>query len=1328
MARTEAEARTIVNDIAAKRRDELRSALTQLRGSLEINLSVWGGPESIPVELLQNADDAFENGAADEDHGFILYRAGDNFLLVAHNGPPFTAEDVDYISSIGRPHKKPGRQSGWMDFGFKSVFRLTDCPMIFSGPFRFKFEYDRAGGQPESILIPLWVTKVPTEAEELYEKGYTVFYLPLRTDAPELAEFCQSIDFAPLSLVFLRHIRRITVETKHGLKQYNIEPVKAGIHTVIETRNGQVRSRSFRVLSRSIPIRPDVRSQDRVIRSGRGSLENTTLFLAFHLDDQGNLVSTDGQLYCFVPTNIKTGLKFDINGDFLLNAERTAIDRNLRWNDYLLGSAADLLVEAIDTFRKHRRWRYQFYEVLPTGVEAVLDIVEQAIVKRIREYCQNHPIVISHDNKWRLPSTVAILPERLQRVLEPSDINLDGYVNMRVTGIDFIKSLGVEDFRGEKEGELVEKFLLENKGHLSRRPVKWFIGFYSYLSEALFADDHELRMSRWYTLQEKIRNLPIILTETENVRPQDAIYPTKPQRVPKAIAKMLRLVHPEIVRSRGSRKILVEGLKTPDASRESIVRNLVREAEKGVSEGWSKKQCWEILRFIHSWLRKNHWNPRDLQRGLSYLRVPTSNGWLPAKDAYFEVEELKQLLPDAPLVKMDMFRTSRADWERTLRVLGVADLPKVESTKGDFTRWGANSVPPDVRPNWDVYWEWLWEKEIGSHYSTQYRRVTEIHWAPWLTKLSRLERVTRKQILKRILQGWSSYYSNFATTTYEWFYRNENRMSVSSYFSWQLRNEEWLPTTMGLMKPGPYVFPPLRQIRVLLGDLVPYMDCDEDDAKNARNFLDHIGVKAELDVEALVSALAHLASRNPPPEYWTEERLDHLKELYRALAKQIDPTYPHDFTKLPLLKANKQFADAPSLVWNDNPQIGQMFAHFDTYAWVPTMERPLVERLFSLAGVRPLSELVVCTTVGDGSWDASRWVERLRTRANFLYSLVAHHLQQEAVKDVLRFLCPEPRVVGHCDLKLKLIWDNESRVLSVPAYFERVTATLHLTEYATESDVAFAFAEGLRLRQQTEQIERILNDDPASLVKRFERWGITVVEISAKPTPEVQSGSVHTEMVTPGDHGQEPPGGMTADEVPQADVVTEQREHTVSAPGGKEQEGPAVCLPEPTVVDVTGTSPRRPHSPTTISREQAADITSRKEAEQEAMAVAIWFEREMRQREVKDVSRWKSYDLESFDPACSERVERYIEVKAHFSSRPVELTAPEKEQSQILGDYYWLYVVAKTENGYCLHAIQNPVNCNLIKFQEHHTVIWHVVGWEAVEPTFVPRGTVLYDV
>jgi len=83
-------------------------------------------------------------------------------------------------------------------------------------------------------------------------------------------------------------------------------------------------------------------------------------------------------------------------------------------------------------------------------------------------------------------------------------------------------------------------------------------------------------------------------------------------------------------------------------------------------------------------------------------------------------------------------------------------------------------------------------------------------------------------------------------------------------------------------------------------------------------------------------------------------------------------------------------------------------------------------------------------------------------------------------------------------------------------------------------------------------------------------------------------------------------------------------------------------------------------------------------------------------------------------------VDRYIEVKAHFSSWPVELTHPEKEQARVLSPNYWLYVVTRTEAGYSLHLIQDPAGTDELDLQEHFTSVWRVIGWEATPPFDAP--------
>lgn len=230
-----------------------------------------------------------------------------------------------------------------------------------------------------------------------------------------------------------------------------------------------------------------------------------------------------------------------------------------------------------------------------------------------------------------------------------------------------------------------------------------------------------------------------------------------------------------------------------------------------------------------------------------------------------------------------------------------------------------------------------WRKRVSLSEYTSYQRLKGVHWAPWLASVAKLQPERRRQLLQVILSEWNSYYRHFVQTRYEWFYYTGQHRQVSSFFHWQLRQERWLPTTHGVLSAASYVLAPLRQVRVLLGDLVPYVDCDEALARNSRAFFEDIGVKAELDRDTLISVLRYLRGRRLPGDYWTDGRLGHLKETYRLLAQQIDEGEHSEKLALPLLGEDKQFRDSSDLVWKDDPELGAVFPEFERYAWEPAL-------------------------------------------------------------------------------------------------------------------------------------------------------------------------------------------------------------------------------------------------------------------------------------------------------------------------------------------------------------------------------------------------------
>ncbi|HEX38079.1 MAG TPA: hypothetical protein ENG70_04375 [Candidatus Cloacimonetes bacterium] len=92
---------------------------------------IYNDPSHFIYEILQNAEDA--------DASEISFTLFDDRLEIKHNGKEFDFNDVDGITGIGISTKKDDINSiGKFGVGFKSVFAITQTPVIHSGAYHFE--------------------------------------------------------------------------------------------------------------------------------------------------------------------------------------------------------------------------------------------------------------------------------------------------------------------------------------------------------------------------------------------------------------------------------------------------------------------------------------------------------------------------------------------------------------------------------------------------------------------------------------------------------------------------------------------------------------------------------------------------------------------------------------------------------------------------------------------------------------------------------------------------------------------------------------------------------------------------------------------------------------------------------------------------------------------------------------------------------------------------------------------------------------------------------------------------------------------------------------
>ena len=195
------------------RREKLEKDSPDLRAALKLLAEELNTKEThFILELLQNAED---NEYVGEPELSLRFEAGDptntpsadGCLVVLNNEVGFQLEHVRSLSSVGQSTKKDKSQGyiGEKGIGFKSVFRVTDSPHIFSNGFQFRFQIPTES-QGFGYILPHWVEDVPPVVTE----GFTAILLPLQPGKGDLIAR-QLSKIAPETILFLRKLKRLAV-------------------------------------------------------------------------------------------------------------------------------------------------------------------------------------------------------------------------------------------------------------------------------------------------------------------------------------------------------------------------------------------------------------------------------------------------------------------------------------------------------------------------------------------------------------------------------------------------------------------------------------------------------------------------------------------------------------------------------------------------------------------------------------------------------------------------------------------------------------------------------------------------------------------------------------------------------------------------------------------------------------------------------------------------------------------------------------------------------------------------------------------------------------
>ncbi|KAJ9182462.1 hypothetical protein P3X46_006457 [Hevea brasiliensis] len=298
------------------------------------------------LELVQNADDNIYPECVEPTLTFILQESG---VIVLNNERGFSAQNIRALCDVGNSTKK-GSGTGYIGqkgIGFKSVFRVTDAPEIHSNGFHIKF--DVSEGQIGFVLptvvppcnVDLFSRLVFGETGQMDKKCWnTCIVLPFRSQLSEGTAMKIFSDLHPSLLLFLHRLQCIMFRNvvNDSLVVMRKEVLQDGI---IKVSCGKDKMTWL------------VASQKLQARAGRPKVQTTEIAIAFTLEESDNgdyHPRLDQQpVFSFLPLRTY-GLKFILQGDFVLPSSREEVDKNDPWNEWLLTKFPGLFVNAERSF------------------------------------------------------------------------------------------------------------------------------------------------------------------------------------------------------------------------------------------------------------------------------------------------------------------------------------------------------------------------------------------------------------------------------------------------------------------------------------------------------------------------------------------------------------------------------------------------------------------------------------------------------------------------------------------------------------------------------------------------------------------------------------------------------------------------------------------------------------------------------------------------------------------------------------------------------------------------------------------------------------------
>ena len=481
----------IRNDFQATKRvkDSLNNSVQTLAADL------YNKHTHFIFELIQNAED----NAYDEPSPSLSFRltkidptgseGADGALIIQNNETGFCHENVDALCAVGKTTKQKAHgYIGEKGIGFKSVFRVTENPHIFSNGYHFCLpERDEETGL--GYIVPQWVDSPPEELN----LSQTHIILPLTKGEFGYDKIEKMLmEIKPETILFLSKLQEIRIETDTGTDLAILK--NADEFPKIKVRvDGRRQGSSFLNLDEFefLVCTKTFHKPVEIHHEKREGINERDVSIAFPMDENP---TGSGKIFAYLPVS-DTNFPFLINADFILTSSREGIQQDERWNRWLMNRVADVVAsELLSLLKEEQLLTVPFLEALARSLKnfaADERNLFYPITRRVRQTLRTQEFLPANDGTFvsaknaMLADNVGLLgllnPEQLSSLFQQQNTmkwlsseitarrtqNLWGYLRhqLSVTEVD---------------PEMFASRL--NTSFLEQQTDEWFIEFYKFLS------------------------------------------------------------------------------------------------------------------------------------------------------------------------------------------------------------------------------------------------------------------------------------------------------------------------------------------------------------------------------------------------------------------------------------------------------------------------------------------------------------------------------------------------------------------------------------------------------------------------------------------------------------------------------------------------------------------------------------------------------------------------------------------------------------------------------------------------------------------------------